>query len=286
MGPTRDFAENFIAKGWRVCCFVKRGGGYLAPLPLSDWTPTDLTSFDDILLGLQKVRETYSKNFIGIAGLSAGGAWVRRYCSVAAAGMVESLADAAVCLDGGYAWWETIQRVDKNNPMIGKVMGAAMAQPLLRRAAENPEQVPEWLDVQGLEKAQLKSWSAVMEIAHKKKTDAPTLMDYFHTHCDSEAHMKLPQRSSVPCLILASYADGCCPRDYWTNLDKVQEIPSNCPNTIVCLQSSGAHCCRPTGFLGQGNWAADAATEFFTAVQSDIQNSVPSCSSSVCGKQA
>lgn len=270
--PTKDVADHFSANGWRCCCFVKRGGGYLESLPLPDWVPTDPLSYDDTVIGLQRVRALYPNSFLAIAGLSAGGGWVRHY--LAAAGN-DSLADAGMSFDGGWNWWDSVTGVDTDCPFIGKVLGTAMAQPLLKQAAANLE-MPSWLDAKRLAAAQTESWSAVMDVAHRRSTGLPLLVDYFANYCDRRDLLEMPQRSSVPLLVLASLGDGCCPTYYWTKLDRVQELPLQCPNTIVCLHATGTHCCRPTGLLGNGSWAAEAALEFFGAVRDEVARVSPS----------
>jgi len=269
--PTKDLAEKFVAKGWRVCCCVKRGGGYLEPLPMTDWTPPCPLSFDDIVHGLKVARESFPDSYLAIAGLSAGGNWVRRYCAASGA---DNLADVAMALDAGWNWQETVTCVDADCPWIGIAMGTAMAQPLLRAAAKS--QPPAWLDTKRLTAAQQESWMTVMDVAHRASTGL-SLADSWGAHCDRSDLDKLPRRSAVPLLVLASYGDACCPDYYIRDVDKMQDLPLECPNTIVCISSVGAHCSRPTGVFGTGNWIADASLQFFNAVNatSTSQIAVP-----------
>eukprot|EP00403_Amphidinium_massartii_P032964 CAMPEP_0178440348 /NCGR_PEP_ID=MMETSP0689_2-20121128/36732_1 /TAXON_ID=160604 /ORGANISM="Amphidinium massartii, Strain CS-259" /LENGTH=407 /DNA_ID=CAMNT_0020063119 /DNA_START=131 /DNA_END=1351 /DNA_ORIENTATION=- len=235
-------AEPLGKAGWRCVCFVKRGGGFLSPLPLHNWEPTDFMSYDDTLEGLRVVRERYPSAFLGIGGLSAGGGWVRRYC---AAGEPR-YADAAFSMDGGWSWKDSITAVDEANPIIAKVLGGASAQALFRKAWNcSPEEVPKWLDLTKLSRAVGKSWSSVLEAAHVPHSKLPDLDSYYAAVPDKSANM--PQVSSVPLLLLGSWRDGACPEDYWLKTDPLAGLPKLCPNIFVCINHVGPHVYRPTG---------------------------------------
>lgn len=262
--PTADIAKRFSAKGWRCVCFVKRGCGYFDMLPLTqdDWMPTCPSSFHEVKTGLEMVRKMYPQSFLALAGLSAGASWIRQYCAWSGA---KNVADAAFSLDGGFKWLETVKHVDANTSFVGKVLGTAQARPLLLKAEAQPP--PPWLDIQRLAAAQQISWSEVLDTVNKPSVGARSVEDWFANNADF--CNDLPQRSAIPLLIVCSYADGCCPDFYWTEFDPVKELPSKCPNTFVCINACGAHCFRASGLLGNGNWGADVALEFFDAVRDE-----------------
>lgn len=268
---TRGFADLFASRGWRCVCFVKRGGGYFDMLPLTDWTPPDPTGLDEIALGLRLVRGRHPGCFLAVAGLSAGGTWVRRYCAAAGAA---SLADAAFCLDGPWEWGLGIPCADSAATVVCKALGTCVARPLLTRAAAG-HTPPAWLNLERLAAARSESWMAVMEAAHLPWSGLPTLQHYFREHCDRG--VELPKCSAVPLLIMGSEGDGCCPGHFWTTLDRLEEIPSQCPNSVVCVSSVGAHVCRPSGLLGLHSWAADVALEFLSAARAEHEGGLAAC---------
>jgi len=221
-----------------------------------------MLSLQDTEQGLRIVRQRHQNCFLAVAGWSAGGGWVRRYCSFSG---TANLADAAFCLDGGYGWEFTVRTVDQHNPAIAKIMGTSLAKPLLEKASRCPDQVPKWLDVPRLRDAQRESWAAVMKAAHAAHGGFSDLDDYFKAVPDKT--MLLKQDSHVPLLIMGSSSEGAAPHSYWTELDPIARLPESCPNIFVCMQWLGPHIHRPSGLFGTGNWAAELCLQFFEAIR-------------------
>lgn len=261
--PNTDFAKLFSEQGWRCCTFVKRGCGLFDPVSFAegDWSPTDIVSFDEVTAGLELVRRRYPGAFLALAGLSAGGTWVRRYCAYSGK---SNVANVAMSLDAGWDVWTTIQHVDEYATFVGKVLGSAMAAPFLKKAA-TPAERPAWLDMARFTTAQQESWGAIKDVLHRASTGARTVGEWMANNSDKTAGLN--QESSVPLLLVASLQDGCIENFYWKSVDPIEELPAKCPNTFVCITAVGGHVYRPSGHLVQENWAAKAALEFFNAVR-------------------
>eukprot|EP00927_Polykrikos_kofoidii_P084303 TRINITY_DN8841_c0_g1_i2.p1 TRINITY_DN8841_c0_g1~~TRINITY_DN8841_c0_g1_i2.p1 ORF type:complete len:534 (-),score=60.54 TRINITY_DN8841_c0_g1_i2:482-2083(-) len=127
----RDLCRYFTAAGWRCVVMVKRGCGVTMP---NHWrgaqdsqdkapVPWCLLGFADLKLAVDHVSRTFPGLPICSVGFSAGAGQVRNY--------VYRMGDhskivASVTIDGGPSWYESVESLDRRQPLISKALASVM----------------------------------------------------------------------------------------------------------------------------------------------------------------
>lgn len=234
---TRWLKSAASARGWRSCCFVRRGHGGRLSSPSFDL----LGNADDVELQLAAVRRAYPRAaFVGMVGVSAGSSLLITHLGRAGASTQVGAA-CAIC-----PAWDTefaFEQLGTTQPVAERAMVQSIKSRFVRR---NAKVLRSW-DESAYEACMAATSLPEMLAAHAPyamRRRGATADEYFAAHDP----MSDRRGVTVPTLLLNAEDDFVCP----ASLARPDIIVNEQPGALLLVTKSGSHVAFNEGRFGRG----------------------------------
>jgi len=252
-GSSRDHfgMMRYAAKrGWRSCVLNRRGH---SGMPLRVTTRFSIVGdADDTVLLVDKMRQKFPDNFIGLAGISAGSGQIVSFIGREGD---NARIDAAASLCPLWDLTSGCKNLTELHPWVDSVVTKTCIKHFLGKSKHE---------------AALSTMPDVVTFAKQSKTleefvdrTAPLSgyddFDHFTKENDPKHYLS---GNTTPCLVLNALDDFLCVKE---NIR--YDVPQKMHNYVLSVTEKGSHIAYNEGFFGTGNYMWRLTLDFFQAVK-------------------
>ena len=248
---SRGFMHYAAKRGWRSCVLNRRGHSGMTLRVVPHFSI--MGNVEDTVLMVDKTRQRFPKNFIGLAGLSCGSMQVLSYIGKEGE---KVMANAAVSLCPSWDLRRFLKYLQQ------KVQGRLVAWIVTKNAKDHflapSRNQPALLRMPDVVK---KAWTA--KNVEEWMSFAAPLAGYKNVehYIEETDPMNFFQGNKIPCLVLSALDD------FTTTKECIRDdCVDQSMNYVLKVTDQGGHLAYNEGWFAQGNYMYRITVDFFESV--------------------
>ena len=248
---SRGFMHYAAKRGWRSCVLNRRGHSGMTLRVVPHFSIAG--NVEDTALMIDTIRQHFPKNFIGLAGLSAGSMQLVSYIGKEGEKVMADAA-ASLCPTWDFRRWIKFLQEKVQGRLVSWMLTKNVKN-LFLAPSKNQSALLRMPDV--VEKA----WTAE-NIEAWINVSAPLAgyKNFQHSVGENDPNQNF-QGNRIPCLVLHSLDDPISPKECLR-----YDLVDHSMNYVLKVTNHGSHVAYNEGWFAQGNYMHRITLDFFESV--------------------